>query len=254
MTHSSLPLGGRTAIVTGSSRNIGRAIALALAADGACVVINARNDEEGADAVVAEIEAAGGRAIKHMADVTDEAAVDGLAQAAIDAFGGINILVNNAAVRRQQSLESMSLAEWRAITAIILDAAFLCARACLPHMVAAGGGAIVNIGGISAHFGAVDRPHVIAAKAGVIGLTKAIAVDYAGRNIRANCVVPGTMDTTRGEDAHPVAPHPGGHKALIDRLGTPGELAAAVRYLCGPDAGYITGQTLHVNGGMYLGG
>ncbi|MCH8918991.1 MAG: SDR family oxidoreductase [Proteobacteria bacterium] len=252
MTHSGLPLGGQTAIVTGSSRNIGRAIALALAADGACVVINARNDEEGADAVVAEIEAAGGRAIKHMADVTDEAAVDGLAQAAIDAFGGINILVNNAAVRRQQSLESMSLAEWRAITAIILDAAFLCARACLPHMVAAGGGAIVNIGGISAHFGAVDRPHVIAAKAGVIGLTKAIAVDYAGRNIRANCVVPGTMDTTRGEDAHPVAPHPGGHKALIDRLGTPGELAAAVRYLCGPDAGYVTGQTLHVNGGRYL--
>ena len=252
MRDSGLPLGGQTAIVTGSSRNIGRAIALALAADGAAVVINARNDEEGADAVVAEIEAAGGRAIKHMADVTDESAVDGLAEAAIDAFGGINILVNNAAVRRQQSIESMSLAEWRAVTAVILDAAFLCARACLPHMVAAGGGAIVNIGGISAHFGAVDRPHVVAAKAGVIGLTKAIAVDYAGRNIRANCVVPGTMDTTRGENAHPVAPHPGGHRALIDRLGTPDELAAAVRYLCGPDAGYVTGQTLHVNGGRYL--
>ena len=252
MSDSGLPLGGQTAIVTGSSRNIGRAIALALAADGAAVVINARNDEEGADAVVAEIEAAGGRAIKHMADVTDESAVDGLAEAAIDAFGGINILVNNAAVRRQQSIESMSLAEWRAVTAVILDAAFLCARACLPHMVAAGGGAIVNIGGVSAHLGAVDRPHVVAAKAGVIGLTKAIAVDYAGRNIRANCVVPGTMDTTRGENAQPVAPHPGGHQALIDRLGTPDELAAAVRYLCGPDAGYVTGQTLHVNGGRYL--
>ncbi|MCH9051210.1 MAG: SDR family NAD(P)-dependent oxidoreductase, partial [Proteobacteria bacterium] len=132
MSDSGLPLGGQTAIVTGSSRNIGRAIALALAADGAAVVINARNDEEGADAVVAEIEAAGGRAIKHMADVTDESAVDGLAEAAIDAFGGINILVNNAAVRRQQSIESMSLAEWRAVTAVILDAAFLCARACLP--------------------------------------------------------------------------------------------------------------------------
>jgi 3-oxoacyl-[acyl-carrier protein] reductase len=252
MSDSSLPLDGQTAIVTGSSRNIGRAIALVLAADGACVVINARNDEAGADAVVAEIETAGGRAIKHMADVTDEVAVDGLAQAAIDAFGGISILVNNAAVRRQQSLESMSLAEWRAVTAIILDAAFLCARACLPHMVAAGGGAIVNIGGISAHFGAIDRPHVVAAKAGLIGLTKAIAVDYAGRNIRANCVVPGTMDTTRGESAQPVAPHPGGHKALIDRLGTPHELANAVRYLCGPGAGYVTGQTLHVNGGRYL--
>ena len=252
MSDSSLPLDGQTAIVTGSSRNIGRAIALVLAADGACVVINARNDEAGADAVVAEIETAGGRAIKHMADVTDEVAVDGLAQAAIDAFGGISILVNNAAVRRQQSLESMSLAEWRAVTAIILDAAFLCARACLPHMVSGGGGAIVNIGGISAHFGAVERPHVVAAKAGVIGLTKAIAVDYASRNIRANCVVPGTMDTTRGENAHPVAPHPGGHQALIDRLGTPDELAAAVRYLCGPDAGYVTGQTLHVNGGRYL--
>ena len=252
MTRSGLPLGGQTAIVTGSSRNIGRAIALALAADGASVVVNARSDEEGADAVVAEIEAAGGKAIKHMADVTDEAAVDGLAKAAIDAFGGINILINNAAVRRQQSLESMSLAEWRDVIAVILDAAFLCARACLPHMVSGGGGAIVNIGGISAHFGAIDRPHVVAAKAGVIGLTKAIAVDYASRNIRANCVVPGTMDTTRGENAHPGAPHPGGHQALIDRLGTPDELAAAVRYLCGPDAGYVTGQTLHVNGGRYL--
>ena len=175
-----------------------------------------------------------------------------MAQAAIDAFGGLQILVNNAAIRRQQSIESMSLADWRAVTAVILDAAFLCARASLPHMVAAGGGAIVNIGGISAHFGAVDRPHVVAAKAGVIGLTKAIAVDYAARNVRANCVVPGTMDTTRGENAHPVAPHPGGHQALIDRLGTPEELAACVRYLCGPEAGYVTGQTLHVNGGRYL--
>lgn len=252
MSNSSLPLGGQTAIVTGSSRNIGRAMALALAANGAAIVVNARSDEDGADAVVAEIIAAGGKAIKHMADVTDEAAVEGLAQAAIDEFGGINILINNAAVRRQQSLEAMSLAEWRDVTAIILDAAFLCARACLPHMVAGGGGSIVNIGGISAHFGAVDRPHVVAAKAGVVGLTKAIAVDYAGRNIRANCVVPGTMNTTRGENAHPVAPHPGGHNALIDRLGTPEELAAAVLYLCGPGAGYVTGQTLHVNGGRYL--
>jgi 3-oxoacyl-[acyl-carrier protein] reductase len=252
MSSSSLPLDGQAAIVTGSSRNVGRAIALALAADGAAIVVNAMNDDEGATAVVAEIEAAGGKAIKHMADVTDEAAVDGLAQAAIDAFGGLQILVNNAAIRRQQSIESMSLDEWRAVVAVILDAAFLCARASLPHMVAAGGGAIVNIGGISAHFGAVDRPHVVAAKAGVIGLTKAIAVDYAARNVRANCVVPGTMDTTRGENAHPVAPHPGGHQALIDRLGTPEELAAAVRYLCSPDAAYVTGQTLHVNGGRYL--
>ena len=252
MSNSSLPLDGQTAIVTGSSRNVGRAIALALAADGAAVVINARSDEDGATAVVAEIEAAGGKAIKHMADVTDEACVDAMAKACIDAFGGIHILINNAAIRRQQAIETMSLADWRAVTAVILDAAFLCARASLPHMVAAGGGAIVNIGGISAHFGAVDRPHVVAAKAGVIGLTKAIAVDYAARNVRANCVVPGTMDTTRGENAHPVAPHPGGHQALIDRLGTPEELAAAVRYLCSPDAAYVTGQTLHVNGGRYL--
>ena len=224
-----------------------------LSLDGqAAIVVNAMNDDEGATAVVAEIEAAGGKAIKHMADVTDEAAVDGLAQAAIDAFGGIHILINNAAIRRQQAIETMSLADWRGVTAVILDAAFLCARASLPHMVAAGGGAIVNIGGISAHFGAVDRPHVVAAKAGVIGLTKAIAVDYAARNVRANCVVPGTMDTTRGENAHPVAPHPGGHQALIDRLGTPEELTACVRYLCGPEAGYVTGQTLHVNGGRYL--
>jgi len=252
MNNSNLPLAGQTAIVTGSSRNVGRAIAVGLAADGASVVVNARDDDDGATAVVAEIIAAGGKAIKHMANVTDEAAVAGLAKAAVDAFGGIHILVNNAAIRRQQDIETMSLEEWRAVTAVILDAAFLCARASLSHMVAAGNGSIVNIGGISASFGAINRPHVVAAKAGLIGLTKALAVDYAGRNIRANCVVPGTMDTTRGENAHPVAPHPGGHNALIDRLGTPEELASAVRYLCSPGAGYVTGQTLHVNGGRYL--
>ena len=252
MGYSNLPLDGQAAIVTGSSRNIGRAIALALAADGASLVINAREDHEGADAVVAEIQEAGGRAIKHMADVTDEAAVEGLTKDAIDAFGGIHILVNNAAVRRQQSIETMSLTEWRDVIGIILDAAFLCARACLPSMISSGGGSIVNIGGISAHFGAVKRPHVVAAKAGLIGLTKALAVDCADRNIRANCVVPGTMDTTRSENAQPVAPHPGGHQALIDRLGTPDELASAVRYLCSPGAAYVTGQTLHVNGGRYL--
>ena len=252
MSITKLPLTGKNAVITGSSRNIGRAIALALAADGASIVINARTDNDGALAVVAEIEAAGGRAIKHMADVSDERAVSALAEAAVDTFGGIHILVNNAAVRRQQPLETMSLAQWRDVTAVILDAAFLCARACLPPMVAAGGGVIVNIGGISAHFGAVDRPHVVASKAGVVGLTKAIAVDYADRGIRANCVVPGTMDTTRGKDAHPVAPHPGGNAALVNRLGTPEELAAAVSYLCSPEAGYVTGQTLHVNGGRYL--
>ena len=252
MNNSNLPLAGQTAIVTGSSRNVGRAIAVGLAADGASVVVNARDDDDGATAVVAEIIAAGGKAIKHMANVTDEAAVAGLAKAAVDAFGGIHILVNNAAIRRQQDIETMSLEEWRAVTAVILDAAFLCARASLSHMVAAGNGSIVNIGGISASFGAINRPHVVAAKAGLTGLTKALAVDYAGRNIRANCVVPGTMDTTRGENAHPVAPHPGGHNALIDRLGTPEELASAVRYLCSPGAGYVTGQTLHVNGGRYL--
>ncbi len=244
-------LAGKVAVVTGASRNIGRAIALSLAGEGAAVVVNAVTSAADAEAVAGEITGAGGRAIHHLADVRDESAVNAMMDAAVEAFGRIDILVNNAAVRRHHPIAELSFAEWREITGIILDGAFLCAKACLPHMRAAGGGAIVNIGGVSAHIGAPERAHVMAAKAGLVGLTKALAVELAGDGITANCVVPGTIDTVRGGSAGQQANF--SHASLVERLGKPEEIAAMVRHLCLPEGGYITGQTIHVSGGRYLG-
>ena len=165
-------LDGKVALVTGAVRRIGRAIALALAGDGAAVVINARSSKEEAEAVAAEIRDLGGQALVHLADVTDEAAVQGMADAALGRFGRLDILVNNAADRQQAPLTEISLAQWRHITGIVIDGAFLCTRACLPPMIAGGGGTIVNIGGATGHIGAHNRAHVITAKAALVGLTR----------------------------------------------------------------------------------
>jgi len=246
------PLEGRVALVTGAVRRIGRAIALAVAGDGAAVVINTRSSKGEADAVVAEIEAAGGRALVHLADVTDEAAVQRMVDATVAKYGRLDILINNAADRRQTPLTEIGLAEWRHITGIIVDGAFLCARACLPPMVAAGGGTIVNIGGVSAHTGARDRAHVITAKAALVGLTKAIAVEFADRGITANCVVPGKIGGERSRTAGESPTMGGGAHPIVGRDGTPEDVAAVVHHLCLPASRYVTGQTIHVSGGMYL--
>jgi 3-oxoacyl-[acyl-carrier protein] reductase len=245
-------LAGRVALVTGAARRIGRAIALALAADGAAVVINTRASRDEAEAVAAEIEGQGGQALVQLADVTDEAAVQGMVDAALARFGRLDILVNNAADRRQAPLTAISLAEWRHVNGIIVEGAFLCARACLPVMVAGGGGAIVNIGGASAHTGAHERAHVVTAKAALIGLTKAIAVEFAARGVTANCVVPGWIGGQRSKTAGAAPAMGGGAAPLVGREGTPEDVAAAVRQLCLPAGRYVTGQTIHVNGGMYL--
>jgi 3-oxoacyl-[acyl-carrier protein] reductase len=245
-------LDGRVALVTGAVRRIGRAIALALADDGAAVVINARNSKDEAATVAAEIEALGGQALVHLADVTDEAAVQAMVETALDRFGRLDVLINNAADRQQAPLTEISLAQWRHITGIIVDGAFLCARACLPPMIAAGGGTIVNIGGASAHIGAHDRAHVITAKAALVGLTKAIAVEFADRGITANCVVPGHIGGQRSKTSGESPPMAGGAAPLVGRSGTPEEVAAVVHQLCLPVSRYITGQTIHVSGGMVL--
>lgn len=245
-------LTGRVAIVTGAARNIGRAIAAALAEEGAAVVVNTLSDIAGAEAGVAEIVRTGGTAMVHRADVTDEQSVEGLARAALDGFGRIDILVNNAAIRPTQSLLAMTLEDWRRVMAVNLDAAFLCARACAPHLIAAGGGRIVNIGGKSGHTGAKDRAHVVTSKAGMVGLTKALAVELAPHDITVNCVVPGTIASERNAASPARAHKPGGEARLIDRSGEPSEVAALVRTLCLPQSGYITGQTIHVSGGGYL--
>ena len=252
MAETEQELAGRVAVVTGAGRNIGRAIAHALAGAGAAVVVNGRANRANLDAVVGEIEAQGGKALAAIADVTDEAAVERMTAAAAERFGRIDILVNNAAGRPEKALEAMSLADWRGVLATILDGAFLTVKAALPHLKHGGAGAIINIGGVSGHVGTKHRAHVVSAKAGLIGFTKALAHDLAKDNITANCVVPGLIETVR--DPHAQLPHHHNvSKTLTGRFGTPEEVAAAVRFLAGPQARYITGQTLHVNGGVYLG-
>src|SRR5918996_2871250 len=191
-------LEGKVALITGAARRIGRATALALAGHGAAIVVNTRSAREEAEAVAAEIKAEGGQALVQVADVTDEAAVQAMVDATLRHFGRLDILINNAADRKRTPLTEISLAEWHHVTRIIVDGAFLCARACLPAMVAAGGGTVINIGGASAHAGARERAHVVTAKAALIGLTKAIAGEFADRGITANCVAPGKIGGRRG--------------------------------------------------------
>ncbi len=245
-------LAGRVAIVTGAGRNIGRAIALALSDAGAAVVVNGRANREAVDSVVGEIEAKGGKALAFMADVADETAVESMAAAAAERFGRIDVLVNNAAGRPEQPLEQMSLADWRGVLATVLDGAFLTVKAALPHLKKSDAGAIISIGGVSGHIGTRHRAHVVTAKAGLVGLTKALAHDLAVHGITANCVVPGLVETARDPNAQ-LPHHHNVSKTLAGRLGKPEEIAAAVLFLAGPHGRYITGQALHVNGGTYLG-
>jgi len=245
-------LAGKVAIVTGAGRNIGRAIAHQLAKAGAAVVVNARSNKAEADNVGREIEAAGGQALGVLGDVADPQAVAALADAALKRFGRIDILVNNAALRREKPFEQMTHAEWREIMDVTLDGAFHCVKACLPALRQSGAGVIVNIGGMSAHTGAKDRAHVVTAKAGLVGFTRALAHDLADAHITVNCVVPGLIGTPRPKNS-PEPQHHLTHSTITGARGQPDDIAAAVRFLCGPGARYITGQSIHCNGGAYLG-
>ncbi len=245
-------LSGKVAIVTGAGRNIGRAIALALAECGASVLVNARSNRAEADAVAREIEANGGKALVHIGDVADVSAVQAMADAAAKRFGGLDILVNNAALRREKPFSEMSYSEWREILDVTLDGAFHCTKACLPALRKSGAGTIINIGGLSAHTGARDRAHVVTAKAGIIGFTRALAHDLADDGITVNCVVPGLIGTPRPKDK-PEPAHHLKHQTITGERGTPEHVAAMVRFLCGPAARYINGQAIHANGGAYLG-
>src|ERR1700679_1869724 len=245
-------LAGKVAIVTGAGRNIGRAIALALADGGASVVVNARSNRAEAEAVAGEIEAAGGKARVHIGDIADEVAVQAMADFAVNEFGRLDILVNNAALRREKPFDEISFAEWREVMNVILDGTFHCVKACLPGLRQSGAGTIVNIGGLSAHTGARDRAHVVTAKAGIIGFTRALAHDLADDGITVNCVVPGLIGTPRPKD-RPEPAHHLTHQTITGERGRPEDVAATVRFLCGPGARYINGQAIHANGGAYLG-
>ena len=244
-------LAGKVAIVTGAGRNIGRAIALALARAGASVVVNVRANQIEGNGVVREIEAAGGKAVVVLGDIGDEKTAGVLAETALKRFGRIDILVNNAALRREKPIADMSYAEWREVMNVILDGTFHCVHACLPALKK-NGGSIINIGGMSAHIGSKDRAHVIAAKAALVGFSRALAHDLASDKITANCVVPGAIDTTRPASAQTPAHHLT-HGTITGERGKSEDVAAMVRYLCGPGGRYVTGQTIHVSGGAYLG-
>ena len=244
------PLDGAVAIVTGSAMNIGRDICLQLAGMGASVVTHAASNRAGAEETAEMARAKGAAAATWVGDLSGPSSARALVQTALDAFGKLHILVNNAAVRGNDALPDISLEKFQRIMRTNVEAPVLCSQAAAPHMAAAGWGRIVNIGGLSAHRGSKDRVHVAASKMALVGVTRALAAELADDRITANIVVPGMINTIRGASAAS-APH-SGQPNLLDREGTPAEVAHMVASLCHPNAAYTTGQTIHVSGGAYL--
>jgi 3-oxoacyl-[acyl-carrier protein] reductase len=243
----------KVALVTGAGRNIGRAIALNLAREGFALAINVRTSVDEGQAVVDELLVQGTPAMLCAADVTSQSAVQGMMTQIEQTWGRLDVLVNNAAIRREAPIADITVEAWKDTLAVVLDGAFYCAQAALPLLRASPAGAVINIGGLTAHTGAVDRPHVVTAKAGLVGLTRALAHDLAP-NITVNCVSPGMITTARNADSATGAPqHHATRKPLAGRRGTAEEVAAMVTWLASEQARFITGQVMHVNGGTYLG-
>ena len=243
-------LAGKIALVTGAGINIGRATALELAAAGAIVAVNTRTSREAAEGVVNEIRAAGGRAELSMADVADAAQVQQMVDGIIARHGRVDILVLNASVRRETRFVDMSFEQWRVPLSISLDGSFHCIKACLPSMIASRGGNIVALTGSNVLTGAVGKVHSSAAKSGLTGMIRALAREVGPQGIRANCVSPGIINTSRPGHRSPRRDAKG--LVPLDRYGESEEIASTVRFLCGPGGSYITGQTVHVNGGQTM--
>lgn len=238
---------GRVALITGSARNLGRALAVALAQSGAAVVINSRSSQQEMETTAAAINAAGGKAIAHLADITDASAVRRMVQTTIDTFGKLDILVNNAVTHNVKPFHELSFDDWRHTMAVILDGTFHCTQACVPEIVRSGGGSIVNMGGAFGHMPHPGRAATSAAKAGLAGLTRALALELAADNINVNYVSPGPANTVRE------TPFQFDMKRIpLGRFAEPSEVVAMVKLLCSADGRYITGQTIHVNGGLYM--
>ncbi len=242
-----LPFEGRVVLITGAARNIGRVMAQSFAADGARVVINARSSLADMEAAAGAIAAAGGQAMAYAADVTDRQAVERMVEAVLDRWGRLDILVNNAVTHALKPFDALAYDEWQRTLAVTLDGAFHCVQACLPAITKAGGGSIVNLGGLFGHVPAPGRAATSAAKAGLAGLTRALALELAGRNINVNYVAPGPANTVRAAPLKfDMATIP------LGRFAEPSEVVAVVKMLCGAEGRYITGQTLHVNGGLHM--
>jgi len=245
-------LEGKVALVTGSGRNIGRATILKLAAEGANVVVNARANREEVDSVAEEARGLGVEALAILADVADRGQVNGMVASAMERFGKIDILINNAAIRPHKPFTEVTQEDWERVRGVVLDGAFYCTRAVISSMVANRFGRILFFTGEGAFVGAPQRAHVSAAKMGLIGLARGLASEFAPHNIRVNVVCPGRIDTSRDLSWYPQGGMADTSGIPLGRLGTVDDLAAACVFLVTDDCGFITGQTLHVNGGMAM--
>ena len=244
------PLADRVAIVTGASRGIGRAAARRLAAAGAAVVAAARGDH--ADAVAEEIRGAGGRSVAVSADVTDPGRVDAMVRTALDEYGRVDVLVNNAGIVRDQLALRMSAADWDAVVATNLTAAFNCARAVLRPMIRQRGGRIINVGSVVGRMGNPGQANYAASKAGLEGFSRALAREVASRGITVNVVAPGMIDTDMTAKLGEPAQAAMLAQIPMGRLGTTEDVAGAIGFLASDEAAYVTGHVLAVNGGMYM--
>jgi 3-oxoacyl-[acyl-carrier protein] reductase len=244
---------GKKTIVTGASRGLGRAIALAFAREGADVLVNYASREEQAREVAAAIEGCGRRSVIHRADVSDPVQVQAMVGAALAAFGRVDVLVNNAGITMPKGPLETSEAEWDRVMAVNLKSVFLCSRVVVEGMMAQGGGRIINIASTAGQTGTLSGPAYCAAKAGVIGLTKSLARSFAPHNILVNALSPALIDTeilywrTPEQWKETLATIP------LKRLGSPDDLAEAAVFLASNGGNFITGATFDINGGLHMG-